>query len=242
MFSNATVGETVEALAAASTIAEGHVVMRRALSAFDLKHFSYIALRAAPRPPPLVVTTYSAEWQMRYLGQGYIRVDPVIGVGTCRVLPFDWETLDRSERRVRSFFGEAGEHDVGARGMTFPFRGVCGERALFSANTDVDPRRWRALRGLLTDEFLSLSCYFHAWASARSEATSRAGAQRLSARERDCLAWCAAGKSTWDISAILGVSERTVRFHLANARRKLDAATTIHAVAEAIRHAAISLP
>ncbi|MBN8739205.1 MAG: hypothetical protein BGP24_09455 [Lysobacterales bacterium 69-70] len=43
----------------------------------------------------------------------------------------------------------------------------------------------------------------------------------LSPREREVLHWAAIGKTSWEISVILGTSERTVNFHLANAARKL---------------------
>ena len=57
------------------------------------------------------------------------------------------------------------------------------------------------------------------------------GAVGLTDRERDALAWVAKGKSDWEISRILGVSEATARFHVDNARRKLGAANRAHAVA-----------
>jgi DNA-binding CsgD family transcriptional regulator len=53
----------------------------------------------------------------------------------------------------------------------------------------------------------------------------------LTARERDALRWVAAGKSDWEISVILGVSQNTVRFHVDNARRKLGAVNRAQAVA-----------
>ncbi len=56
---------------------------------------------------------------------------------------------------------------------------------------------------------------------------------RLTGREYDCLAYVAAGKSDWEISVILTLSQGTVRFHVDNARRKLNAATRAHAVARA---------
>ncbi len=57
---------------------------------------------------------------------------------------------------------------------------------------------------------------------------------RLTARERDSLALVADGKSDWEISVILGVSEATARFHVDNARRKLGAVTRAQAVARMI--------
>ena len=56
----------------------------------------------------------------------------------------------------------------------------------------------------------------------------------LSARELDCLQWAAAGKTAWEASVILGITERTVRFHLNAAREKLACATTTQAVAKAV--------
>ena len=53
----------------------------------------------------------------------------------------------------------------------------------------------------------------------------------LTARERDCLAFVAEGKSDWEISVILGISQSTAKFHVDNARRKLGATNRAHAVA-----------
>ena len=60
-------------------------------------------------------------------------------------------------------------------------------------------------------------------------------ATRLTPRERDCLAFIAEGLRTAELAHRLGVTEATVEFHLANARRKLGAHTRDHAVAIAIR-------
>lgn len=53
----------------------------------------------------------------------------------------------------------------------------------------------------------------------------------LARRERDALAYVAEGKTDWEIGRILGIAESTARFHVDNARRKLDAVNRAHAVA-----------
>ncbi len=63
----------------------------------------------------------------------------------------------------------------------------------------------------------------------------------MSARELDCLRWTAAGKTAWEASRILGISERTVRFHLNAAREKLNCATTTQAVAKAVARRMITI-
>lgn len=57
----------------------------------------------------------------------------------------------------------------------------------------------------------------------------------LTRREHECLGWCADGKSYWETAVILGISERTVSFHMEAVRSKLQAASNAHAVAVALR-------
>jgi LuxR family transcriptional activator of bioluminescence operon len=56
----------------------------------------------------------------------------------------------------------------------------------------------------------------------------------LNGRECQVLTWAAAGKTTSEIAAILPISERTVVFHLSNARRKLGASNSRHAISKAL--------
>lgn len=58
---------------------------------------------------------------------------------------------------------------------------------------------------------------------------------KLSAQETQCLKWIALGKTSWETSRIMGISEATVIFHVANLMRKLDAVSRSHAVAIAFR-------
>jgi DNA-binding response OmpR family regulator len=55
----------------------------------------------------------------------------------------------------------------------------------------------------------------------------------LREREVEALTWAARGKTFWEIGAILGLSKRTVEFHLENARRKLGVATRTQALIKA---------
>jgi DNA-binding response OmpR family regulator len=55
----------------------------------------------------------------------------------------------------------------------------------------------------------------------------------LRERELEALTWAARGKTFWEIGEILGLSKRTVEFHLDNARRKLGVATRTQALIKA---------
>ncbi|WKZ33396.1 MAG: LuxR C-terminal-related transcriptional regulator [Thermodesulfobacteriota bacterium] len=56
----------------------------------------------------------------------------------------------------------------------------------------------------------------------------------LSHREREVLKWVREGKTNWEISVILSISERTVKFHIQNIERKLNAVNKAHAIAIAL--------
>lgn len=58
---------------------------------------------------------------------------------------------------------------------------------------------------------------------------------RLTARELECLQWSAIGKSSWEISSILNISESAINFHMANIRSKFNVSSRRQAVAQAIR-------
>jgi DNA-binding CsgD family transcriptional regulator len=178
--------------------------------------------------------TYSPEWQKHYIHQDYVNLDPIVKAGMGGILPIDWSAIDHSNPATTRFFGEAQGFNIGPKGLSIPIRGRHGEFALFSVTSAVPDREWRAIKKSYIRDFMVLAYYFHSWAL-NSEGEEYAEiAATLSAREKDCLRWRATGKSDWEISQILAISERTVKFHLESARAKLGATNTLHAVAKAM--------
>ena len=57
----------------------------------------------------------------------------------------------------------------------------------------------------------------------------------LSKREVEVLGWAKVGKSYWETSQILNISERTVKFHLENSYKKLNVTNRSQAVAKAMQ-------
>lgn len=70
--------------------------------------------------------------------------------------------------------------------------------------------------------------------------TSQRDGALLSEREIQCLQLIAAGKTSWAIAGVLGISQHTVNAHIRNIVRKLGVATRPQAVAEAMRRGLIS--
>lgn len=57
----------------------------------------------------------------------------------------------------------------------------------------------------------------------------------LTPRELEALRWTMDGKTAWEVGAVLGITERTVVFHINNAMRKLQAVNKQQAVLKALR-------
>ncbi|MBL4910353.1 MAG: helix-turn-helix transcriptional regulator [Alteromonadaceae bacterium] len=52
----------------------------------------------------------------------------------------------------------------------------------------------------------------------------------ITARELECIKWAADGKTSWEISQILSISQRTVDFHLANCINKTNSSNRQQAI------------
>ena len=57
---------------------------------------------------------------------------------------------------------------------------------------------------------------------------------KLTRRETECLVWSFQGKTSWEVSVILHISEATVNFHIRNAMKKLGVYSKAHAIAKVL--------
>lgn len=115
-----------------------------------------------------------------------------------------------------------------------------GETACFGITSAIEPTKRSEQHETMWRECRILANYFHGHVL-RMHGHDAEQEILVSARELDCLKWTAAGKTAFEASIILGISERTVRFHLNAAREKLGCVTTTQAVAKAIAHQLIDI-
>ena len=146
--------------------------------------------------------------------------------------PLDWSEIDDTEE-AQALAELLSDTERDLRMFSVPLRPLAGEIALFCVSTRLSSDEWVAQRSLLTREFQVLGNYFHQHIL-RIYGNDADNDILVTARELDCLKWMAAGKTAWEASVILGISERTVRFHLNAAREKLNCITTTQAVAKAV--------
>jgi len=122
-------------------------------------------------------------------------------------------------------------------GITIPIRAGFGQSAAFTLAMDQAEPIGERFMSESRDVLQLVGLYFHSYVSTRrtDKPVSPGDQTVLSQRERQCLSWAARGKTVADIAILIEISPRTVTFHLANARRKLNASSIAHAVAEAMR-------
>jgi LuxR family transcriptional regulator, quorum-sensing system regulator SinR len=118
----------------------------------------------------------------------------------------------------------------------YPLLSRPGRRACILVQARDGEDQWADWRRLNDRDLSNLAGRLHA----RLAKVTPPGAKKrqvksvLTRRESETLAWIAAGKSYWEAAVILGITERTVRYFMANARHKLDVVNNAQAVAEAV--------
>jgi LuxR family transcriptional activator of conjugal transfer of Ti plasmids len=142
--------------------------------------------------------------------------------------------MPQGTKEQRRFFEEAASFGIQG-GVTIPIHGGFGGIAAFTLATDDRSLCPERLVTSSRDVLHLIGLYFHAHLAARQSRQTPLADPVLSPRERQCIAWAARGKTASDTAVLMGISPRTVAFHLENARHKLDATSIAQCVAEALR-------
>lgn len=187
----------------------------------------------------VVISSYPGEWRELYDDKGYSSVDPVVLHCKKTVMPVNWSDVKFGQ--IGCGQKNAGVHvmnEADAFGLTYgwtiPLHGADGTWSLFSVASsnhndffdNYDPR--------LSLVYLAVSAIHTAITGWYSDQCRQSRVGALTAREREVIAWAAEGKTIWETSMILGVSEPTVRFHLNNVINKMGASNKVSAVSKAI--------
>ena len=216
--------------------------MTVAAEALGLPRFVYLGISKRAMLSPLVITTYPGAWKHRYLGQGYQRVDPVVSRAFSDRAPFHWgaeDTLRGLSKKQLQVFDEASEFGLHC-GFTVPIHDDMGRMSAVTFASSEKPTVFQKDLRHHEDLLHLMAIHFHVHARQKLGFGVSSAWPRLSPRQTQCLRWAAHGKTRWEISRILGLSPRTVAFHIDNARAKLDAASTAEAVAKAVQERLIT--
>ncbi len=180
--------------------------------------------------------SYPEEWLRLYWQKGYFEVDPVFKTALQKPGTQHWETTYQATNsdKQREFMAAAKEFglvDGITTGSADPACGV-GTFCSFASAELVDAQRYVPLV-----EYFGYHVHLALLRTApKSSQPVAPCVKELSLREMTILNWVKNGKTNWEIAKIIGVTERTVRFHVESIFSKLDVTSRSHAVATAIAH------
>lgn len=181
--------------------------------------------------------SYPAEWLELYIARDYQKVDPITKTNFSEFRLQYWADTYRENAPPAQFVSEAKDFGL-ANGYTLGMRNLKGNKgSLFSLSGRAIKRNAR------TELILSTLVPHLHYALERVLGQQRKGQpdKPITSREAEVLKWMKCGKSSWDISVILGISERTVNFHIYNVMHKLDVVKRPQAVAAAMARGLIDI-
>lgn len=216
---------------------------------FGFDGFMY-GVSLSPRPNTESRTYFYSTWTPAlarlYAERSLIEVDPRIEDLPNSMLPIVW---DQSTYRGRSpevdrFLELVGDQGLRS-GIVIPVRDMHGRTAILSLSCAValhDEVR-EAMIADAEGDIALFAYYFHDLyvnAVLSEILPSDLYGERLTARERECLAMAARGLSGEDIAIKLSISLRTIQHHFDSIRSKLGAANRLEAAAIGLEMGIIS--
>lgn len=229
--------EFAERAASLTDVTAFKTLMSSELDRMGFTRFAHVALRIPDRPDaPFALTTYPTDWAEHYLANDYVHHDPVLQTAQVQLRPFDWPWLTRNAEltpRQARMMREAADFGV-SQGLTVPIHGPRGSFAALCLLCGESQAEFERIQREYVMSIHMMGLYFHSALENNVLAGDAAPRVHLTDRERDVLAWTAKGKSAWEASEILNISQATVNFHLKNVMQKFDVYSKHHAVVKAI--------
>lgn len=178
-----------------------------------------------------IILNYPLDWQKHYFEKKYYSIDPVVTRAPYLHAPCPWDGMKFGGMAEAQFFHEAAEAGLRS-GISVPLHGPLGHVAVVSFASSMRHTHMRDVVPSLHAIAARFDVIQTLLSGKRKDGDA---APLLTARQCECLKWVAQGKSSWDISRILCVSENTVNFHLKVVLKKLETSSRVVAVVKALR-------
>lgn len=227
----------IASLADAASVEDIHTVCSSVCQAYGFDHFIYGARTPVSYVSPhlFIISGFPPDWWNHYKEQNYFQIDPTVAHCAQKITPLRWSSLPplQTDPKINRFMQEARDFGL-CGGVSFPVHGTRGEAAMFSLVTCTAGSAVEERISSILPTMQLLTSYIHEAVNRIIEVQEIGTTHPLTQRERECLLWASEGKTTWETAQIIGISERTVIFHLQNAAGKLNVCNRQHAVARAI--------
>jgi LuxR family transcriptional regulator, quorum-sensing system regulator CciR len=205
-----------------ASLSELWKLLDRSTAALGFAYFMMIHHTDPSKPNDLLVHlhNYSEDRATAYFEEQHYRHDPVLQACNYTNVGFAWEeihTLIRMTPRLQNTLDSCHAYGLG-EGYTVPAH-IPGEppgSCSFVTEAGIPLPRQNLMAVQLIGSFAFQAGRRISGLAAKGYPT----ATRLTRRQRDCVYWVARGKTDWEISRILGISEETVTQHINLARKR----------------------
>jgi DNA-binding CsgD family transcriptional regulator len=191
---------------------------------------------------PLVADTFGEVWRGHSAEQKFDVADATRTAATALTPVVDWEDIARDRLKVRRFFREFQEHQLGRNALTALHRGHLGDRSLLTFTSDATDKRWPILKAEMIATLAAIHPSLHRFVLRTRFSINGVVNVRLTPREKECLGWAAHGRTSKEIGGELGLTAATVNFFIDAAVQKLAASNRAHAAAKAVALGLIAPP
>ena len=221
------------------TAAQLEALMSRYLSRFGIGHhaFYFAGDKSGRTHVRKISGTTHVEWRDHYDGNRLGKDDQLLKHGLTSDEPTTWLRFRRKQklsRRHEQIYHDAREFGL-QDGFFLPLHQRDGSMlgiTMMVPNTMPTDNGTLAILHMLSIQYAQTARRLGLIAAAGGRSDD--SEPELTTKQIECLQWVAAGKSTWEISEILGRSEYTINEHLAAARKRLGVRTTTQAVVQAV--------
>lgn len=183
------------------------------------------------------LSNYPESWIEAFINRDYFIDDPVHVACQTTSAGFIWSNLPNILKltdRQKAIMLEWGRNGF-AEGFTLPIH-IPGE-STGSCSMSVSDAAKFPEESLPAAQYIASFAFEAARRVIRRETfpnATKAGPIPLTARQLDCVLLVGRGKSDWDISRLLGISDQTVHQHVEAAKKRFDVASRTQLVVRAL--------
>ncbi len=182
----------------------------------------------------IINISYPSKWLDLYIRKDFHKIDPIVEEHFRQPRLQYWADTYAKYKLRKEFIDCASEFGL-TKGYTFGLKSLNGNQITLVSLAG------KSFERSTRNENILITLTPHVHEALTRTASLHHQSDNLTSREKEVLNWLKDGKSSWDISVILSISERTVNFHVNNIMMKLDAVSRTHAVAIAVRKGLVNI-
>ncbi len=224
-----------------------HAYIEQKLNLVDNPKFAYSSINKKNLSEIHILSNYHNEWIKIYLDNQFQYIDPIVISALRRNSPFSWNKdievfLDIKSSKI---FSLSQKYNI-VNGYTFVLHDNSHHLATLSLIIDrnsmpgIDNKIWDNrgdLQILLIDTHEKIEMFHQKGHKAEPSSSAL-----FSPRENEILYWSSMGKTYPEIAIIIGISSRTVKYHMANVTQKLNVTNVRQAIRISVELGLINKP